>query len=158
MEFLWQPFKEDLGSSKQIMTHVLYNHYSSPPGFNDDVLGNDDPITSSNADSKIDQFLSYVEIVRKAYRSNHIFMPMGDDFQYQDASMNFKNMDKLIELFNDKHGDSYEVLYSTPSTYVDAIKEAKVQWPVYSGDLFPYADNKDSYWTGYFTSRPNAKA
>ena len=27
---------------------------------------------------------------------------MGDDFQYQDARMNFKNMDKLIEQMNQR--------------------------------------------------------
>ena len=26
-----------------------------------------------------------------------------------------------------------------------------------SDDFFPYADNKDGFWTGYFTSRPALK-
>ena len=32
-----------------------------------------------------------------------------------------------------------------------------MQWPVRYDDMFPYADREDAYWTGYFTSRPNAK-
>jgi hypothetical protein len=30
-------------------------------------------------------------------------------------------------------------------------------YPKYVGDFFPYADNADSYWTGYFSSRSQLK-
>jgi len=30
-------------------------------------------------------------------------------------------------------------------------------WPVKQDDFFPYADRKNAYWTGFFTSRPNLK-
>lgn len=33
----------------------------------------------------------------KAYRSKNILVTMGDDFMYQGAHVNFKNMDKLIK-------------------------------------------------------------
>lgn len=32
------------------------------------------------------------------YRTNHIILTMGDDFQYADAAVNFYSMDKLIKL------------------------------------------------------------
>lgn len=42
--------------------------------------------------------------------------------------------------------------YSTLSTYFDDLKDyinknTGIQFPVYHGDFFPYADNEDSYWT-----------
>ena len=41
MEYVWMPNKETLGSEVNILTHVLYAHYSSPSGFGFDVLDND---------------------------------------------------------------------------------------------------------------------
>ena len=53
------------------------------------------------------------------------------------------------------------IKYSTPQRYFDALHEesesAKIKYPLYVGDFFPYADNEDSYWTGYFTSKPKIK-
>lgn len=34
------------------------------------------------------------------YRTNHTVMTMGSDFQYENANMWFKNLDKLIQLVN----------------------------------------------------------
>lgn len=50
--------------------------------------------------------------------------------------------------------------YSTPSRYIDGISQgsnANLVWPTKYDDMFPYADNSLSFWTGYFTSRANAK-
>ena len=43
MEFIWYPSAESLGKEINIFTHVLYNHYSSPPNFNFDILDSDPP-------------------------------------------------------------------------------------------------------------------
>ncbi|GJN25499.1 hypothetical protein PR202_gb13333 [Eleusine coracana subsp. coracana] len=48
-------------------------------------------------------------------------------------------------------------LYSTPSIYTDAKYAANEPWPLKTNDFFPYADNPNAYWSGYFTSRPALK-
>ena len=50
-----------------------------------------------------------------------------------------------------------ELIYSTPSMYVDAIAAENIIWPTKYDDGFPYADNDSSFWTGYFSSRANDK-
>jgi hypothetical protein len=35
-------------------------------------------------------------------------------------------MDDLIAYFNEHHGDKYELKYSTPSVYVDAVAAANI--------------------------------
>jgi hypothetical protein len=82
---------------------------------------------------------------------------MGDDFAWENAFKPFKEIDKLIRHLNE--GDyNMNVFYSTPNTYVDAVKKENADWPVKTDDFFPYSDNKHSYWTGYFTSRPGLKS
>jgi hypothetical protein len=34
-----------------------------------------------------------------------------------------------------------ELIYSTPSMYIDAISAQNIKWPTKYDDLFPYADN-----------------
>ena len=84
-------------------------------------------------------------------------IPWGDDFFWSDAALSFKNMEDIIELWNNRYADIY-LVQSTPSEYIDALKKFEdVEWPVRYDDMFPYADEEDAYWTGYFTSRPDAK-
>lgn len=65
----------------------------------------------------------------------------------------------MIHYFNENYSDKYIFKYSTPSNYLDAINAIEDRkWPTKYVDLFPYADIWDSFWTGYFTSRPNAKS
>jgi len=88
-----------------------------------------------------------------------MLVTMGDDFRFQNAKMYFRSSDAMIKYFNENEGakSNIELIYSTPSMYIDALADEKIVWPTKYDDIFPYADNEDSYWTGYFTSRANDK-
>jgi len=54
--------------------------------------------------------------------------------------------------------NNYTLKYSTPSKFVEAIKKERGQsLPKFKGDFFPYIDEYNLQWTGYFTTRPNFK-
>lgn len=55
-------------------------------------------------------------------------IPWGDDFTYANSHLTFGPLDALIPYFNEHYDD-----------------------------MFPYADQAEDYWTGYFTSRADAK-
>ena len=40
------------------------------------------------------------------------------------------------------------VIYSTPRVYAEAKKSYKKEWPLALGDMFPYADCVQCYWSG----------
>ena len=66
-------------------------------------------------------------------------------------------MDAMIYYMNKHHSDKYYFKYSTPSEYIDAINKFNIKWPTKYDDMFPYSDDPYSYWTGYYTTRPNMK-
>merc|ERR1719348_2052878 len=85
-------------------------------------------------------------------------MTMGEDFNYANANMWFKNMDKIRNFLNnnqEKYG--INVMYSTPSCYIKSLNNANITWPSKQDDFFPYASDPHAFWTGYFTSRPSLK-
>ena len=51
LEYVWMPNPKSLGKDVNIFTHVLFNHYEAPPGFNFEIDGND-PLFISNKKSK----------------------------------------------------------------------------------------------------------
>lgn len=57
----------------------------------------------------------------------------------------------------EEKGSEVNIFYSTPSCYLKAVHDAKLQWSTKSDDFFPYASDPHSYWTGYFSSRPAIK-
>lgn len=82
---------------------------------------------------------------------------MGGDFCYQNAHKYFKNLDILIEYVNANKTNGFNMVYSTPSRYMDAVLKGIGKMQEKTDDLFPYANDAHSYWTGYFTSRPTLK-
>ena len=103
------------------------------------------------------KLMAVIDERARHYRTDEILVLFGDDFQYMQADQNFAQMDNMIEYMNSKHGNKYNFMYSTPSQYIDAVNKYNVTWPTKYDDGFPYSDKANSYWTGYFTSRPNFK-
>ncbi|XP_055376592.1 lysosomal alpha-mannosidase-like [Condylostylus longicornis] len=162
-EMVWRA-SESLGRNADLFTGILRNHYSAPPGFCFDYLCQDEPIIDgdgyeNNVKDRLDVFYDYVKNMTKYHKTKNIMLPMGDDFNYQDASMYYKNMDKLIKYSeNRKVGDKdVNIFYSTPSCYLKSLNDANELWPVENDDFFPYATDNYTYWAGYYSSRPTLK-
>lgn len=168
MEWVWRPFFNHEGKRTQIFTHTLYQHYSSPKGFDFDTKSSDDPIIDDpemqgyNVNEKVQELRDWIDhqvTHYKAAETGHLFMVFGDDFRWCNAYQYFKSLDKLIYYFNQAYSD-VQLQYSTPSKYIDAISSngnQNIAWPTKYDDMFPYADTPESFWSGYFTSRANAK-
>ncbi|XP_050374901.1 alpha-mannosidase isoform X1 [Argentina anserina] len=160
LEVIWRGSKT-FGSSSQIFANAFPRHYSPPDGFQFEVFDDFVPVQDNplifdyNVEQRVSDFIAAAITQANVTRTNHMMWTMGDDFQYQYAESWFKQMDKLIHYVN-KDG-RVNALYSTPSIYTDAKHAANQSWPLKTEDYFPYADQINAYWTGYFTSRPGLK-
>jgi lysosomal alpha-mannosidase len=162
-EFVWKS-SGNLGPAADLFTGILPNIYSPPPGFCFDVECNDDPIMDNplledyNVNEKVENFLVYVKEKQNVYRSDNLIITMGSDFQYSNAHMWFKNLDKLIYHVNQRQNETkVNFFYSTPSCYLYSLYKSNLTWSPKNDDFFPYASKPHGFWTGYFTSRPTFK-
>ena len=71
---------------------------------------------------------------------NHVFIPMGGDFNYMQAEINYKIMDDIIKKFNNANGNysNLHFFYSSPYCYIKMLKNLDKKWESRSGDFFPY--------------------
>ncbi|XP_061472674.1 lysosomal alpha-mannosidase isoform X1 [Rhineura floridana] len=164
MEQLWRASGSLDPPVADLFTGVLPNGYNPPVSLCWDQICSDNPIVDddsdeNNVESLVAYFLGTAAAQAKHYRTNHIVMTMGSDFQYENALLWYKNMDKLIKHVNAQQlsGSRINVLYSTPSCYLWELNKANISWSVKYDDFFPYADGPHQFWTGYFTSRPALK-
>jgi len=165
MEMVWEA-SPNLGKEADLFTGVLFNTYSAPSGFCFDILCDDEPIIDDkhspdfNADRRAIEFLAHVELHRRVYVGSNIPITMGDDFRFQAAHYSFSNIDRLIKAVNSRqetHNSNINLLYSTPSCYLKALNNESLQWPTKQDDFFPYASDPNSFWAGFYTSRPTLK-
>nr|XP_020473504.1 lysosomal alpha-mannosidase [Monopterus albus] len=164
-ELLWRASDTLTPPMADLFTGILPNGYNPPEGFCWDQSCSDPPIRDDpdledyNVDDVVKRFLAIASSQAKVYKTNHIIMTMGSDFQYENANLWYKNLDKLIHYVNAQqtNGSRVNVLYSTPSCYLQELHRANLSWALKTDDFFPYADNAHHFWTGYFTSRPALK-
>ncbi|KAI2808070.1 carbohydrate binding [Blomia tropicalis] len=162
LEHVWQA-SSDLGKSADLFTGMMNFGYGPPQGFNWDLVGGadepviDDPESDEyNVPRRVKELIDLAKTYQKYYATNNVMFPMGTDFQYQDAHIYFKNMDKLIKYVNE-NSTEVNIFYSTPSCYAKSLKDSGKTFTAKNDDYFPYASDPHSYWTGYFTSRPAIK-
>lgn len=165
LEMIWRP-KTSQGDENAILAHVTFKHYDAPPTFCYDILCQDEPIKDDpelegfNIDSRSTDFVNYFQIEAHHYRTNHILHTLGDDFNYGSAHWYFKNSDKLLNYIANYTADYFggmRIDYSTINEYLSNISLSNVTFPLNEYDFFPYADEPNSFWGGYMTSRVNLK-
>ena len=106
MEMVWRG-SSNYKSKSQIFTGVLYNGYNPPDGFCFDEFCADPPIQDDprmfdmNVQERVNTFVEETCDQAKSYKTNHIILTMGSDFQYENAHRSFKNLDKLIKYVNE---------------------------------------------------------
>ena len=165
MQWVWRPMEDSLGDSVEIFTHTMQSTYEWPDGYwyDERDFGDKSPVISNpkyttfNADVKSASLRDFILDKSGHYLGNHLMIPWGGDFMYGNAALTFKSEDNLIDYFNSVY-DDVTLVRSTPYMYLDALKAQDIEWPVKTDDMFPYADKRDEYWTGYFTSRANSKS
>lgn len=167
LEFFWL----SQVSNKTIFTHVLDSHYTTPY-----MIGID---TEEKAQSFVDSCQQRLQW----YRTNHLLIPFGGDFAFQNAGSQFKEMDTIIDYIN-AHQSKFNltVKYSTLNEYIDSVLNSGATFDTVDGDFFPYIccysclssqcggikgtlsgnpcglpENSDSYWSGFYTSKPALK-
>ena len=123
----------------------------------DDAFVTDETLDTFNAPYKTELLVTYLTEMAESYRGNHVYMPFGCDFTYGNAKLNYQFMDSMITYFNANNDVNMKMFYSTPGQYIDALKAENITWPTKYDDMFPYADNPQDYWSGYFSSRQAAK-
>ena len=120
----------------------------------------DDPrLDDYNVDQKVNDFLNSINDQSQRYKTSNLILTLGSDFQYSNAHMWYKNLDKLIFYVNQRqqNGSKVNIFYSTTACYLYSLNRANTTWTVKYDDFFPYAHRPHSFWTGYFTSRAALK-
>eukprot|EP00516_Mucochytrium_quahogii_P001594 CAMPEP_0203752564 /NCGR_PEP_ID=MMETSP0098-20131031/6475_1 /ASSEMBLY_ACC=CAM_ASM_000208 /TAXON_ID=96639 /ORGANISM=" , Strain NY0313808BC1" /LENGTH=1279 /DNA_ID=CAMNT_0050642793 /DNA_START=152 /DNA_END=3988 /DNA_ORIENTATION=- len=165
LEFIWRG--EDLRSGAKttdrwgggdIFTHILYNDFKTPEGYDFESKAGVRQVT--NAKRRADRLVHTLREWAGSYRTHHLLVPFGDRSRFIEADKQFTNMEKLMRHINEKIPD-VRIRFSTASEYVKSVRETaavtSLEFPRYVGDFTTYADGKDGYWTGVYSTRMSLK-
>ena len=154
LEFIYDPF----GIGQNIFTHISYHHYNprkilrNYPGDKKIVL-NDEELRDV-----CERYYQEMLEERVGYRTNNILLYYGEDFSFNEADINYENIEMIMNYVNNNMKGKMKMIYSTPTQYFDSVLKSGINFEKHSNyDFFPYADNAHCYWTGYFSSRANLK-
>ena len=170
LQFVWQGNSEMSPADSEVLTHVLDEHYESPSGF--DWEKNPDPsqdpappVTSANVQAMSDAYVQVALERSMHYRGKSVLVPFGQDFRFQNASLQFDNMDAIVSFVNrnkkrytEKHGRDVSIRYSTLADYFDGLHDEKLTFPRREeSSLLPLVDGGHRAWTGFYSGYPNLK-
>lgn len=97
-----------------------------------------------------------------AYTTDNVLVTWGYDFGFYNATHTFGLIDDIMAFLSTRDDAKFTMRYSTVDNYTKSVREElvskEIQLQVFHEDFFPMEDiYKDSFWTGYFSSRPNTK-
>ena len=182
LEFQWRPFWKQTGNRDILCNIMPYRNY-----WLNNVCGRDQTIcgqfnylhvgglnskakvvTEQNLASLAEAMYEQYNSTAGFYRYKTLYIGMGEDFSYPDPQAwdnTYKNYEQLINYINAKKDWNMNIKFGTLTEYFKHVKEIEKkygqeldsQFPILSGDFFPYSDWDNAYWTGYYTTRPAIK-
>ncbi|XP_069832515.1 epididymis-specific alpha-mannosidase [Dendropsophus ebraccatus] len=175
LQFVWRG-SHSLSEKQEIFTHVMdqfsYCTPSSLPFTNrsgfywngvalfpdppqDGIYPNMSlPVTSDSIHQYAETMVKNIKTRAAWFRSNDVLWPWGCDKQFFNSSVQFNNMDLLLQYINSKPEFGVIVRYSTLGEYFKNIYNRNMTWEVRgSQDFLPYSSDVFQAWTGFFASR-----
>ncbi|XP_029522975.2 LOW QUALITY PROTEIN: epididymis-specific alpha-mannosidase [Oncorhynchus nerka] len=113
------------------------------------------PVTKETLHSYAKTMVQNIQQRAAWFRTNHVLWPWGCDKQFYNSSVQFANMDPLVEYINQNSKDfGVTVQYATLSDYFQAVHQSNLTWEVRgSEDFLPYSTEPFQAWTGFYASR-----
>ncbi|NWI41818.1 MA2B2 mannosidase, partial [Picathartes gymnocephalus] len=180
LQFVWQG-SPSLSERQEIFTHVMdqYSYctpsqlpFSNRSGFfwngfatfpdppKDGVYPNMSlPVTDANLHLYAQTMVANIKERAVWFRTGDVLWPWGCDKQFFNASVQYSNMDLLVDYIN-KHSAEFGVTvqYATVSDYFQAVYSRNLTWEIRdSQDFLPYSTEPFQAWTGFYTSRSTLK-
>ncbi|UJR27289.1 hypothetical protein I4U23_008584 [Adineta vaga] len=169
LQMIWKVDENAPENEQWLFTGILPNLYHPPEtlALKSDIAGSllrpsDTDTMQESASTYSKRLLEELKKQQERYNSKNIAVIYGGDFEYEDATQYFQNIDAMISTINNLQNRTnekfkYNVHYSTPTCFVHAISKEKRSWPVREGDFLSYAHRAHAFWTGFYTSRPGIK-
>uniref|UniRef100_A0A8B9LIL1 Alpha-mannosidase n=1 Tax=Astyanax mexicanus TaxID=7994 RepID=A0A8B9LIL1_ASTMX len=176
LQFVWRG-SPSLADTQEIFTHTMdqysyctpsYIPFSNRSGFywngvamfpdppKDGVYPNMSlPVTKETVESYAQTMVDNIKQRAQWFQTNHVLWPWGCDKQFYNASVQFTNMDMLMNYIN-KHSTEFGVTvqYATLKEYFQAVHQSDLSWEVRgSQDFLPYSTEPFQAWTGFYASR-----
>uniref|UniRef100_A0A8C2VPQ0 Alpha-mannosidase n=2 Tax=Chinchilla lanigera TaxID=34839 RepID=A0A8C2VPQ0_CHILA len=180
LQFVWRG-SPSLSTQQQIFTHVMDQFsyctpaslpFSNRSGFYwngvavfpepppDGVYPNmSEPVTPANIKLYAQVLVANVKQRAAWFRTPHVLWPWGCDKQFFNASVQFANMDPLLDHINSRAAElGVTAEYATLGDYFRALHALNVTWGTRDHhDFLPYASEQLQAWTGFYTSRSTLK-
>ncbi|KAF5905433.1 epididymis-specific alpha-mannosidase, partial [Clarias magur] len=176
LQFVWRG-SFSLGESQEIFTHTMdqysyctpsYLPFSNKSGFywngvalfpdppKDGIYPNMSlPVTKDTLEPYAQTMVTNIKQRAEWFQTNHVIWPWGCDKQFYNASVQFTNMDVLMNYIN-QHSEEFGVTvqYATLKDYFQALYQSNMSWDVRgSHDFLPYSTEQFQAWTGFYASR-----
>ncbi|NWH78465.1 MA2B2 mannosidase, partial [Piaya cayana] len=180
LQFVWQG-SPSLSERQEIFTHVMdqYSYctpsqlpFSNRSGFywngiavfpdppKDGVYPNMSlPVTDANIHLYAQTMVENIKERAAWFQTSDVLWPWGCDKQFFNASVQYSNMDLLLDYIN-KHSEEFGVTvqYATVGDYFHAVYRRNFTWEIRdSQDFLPYSTEPFQAWTGFYTSRSMLK-
>ncbi|XP_032708474.1 epididymis-specific alpha-mannosidase-like [Lontra canadensis] len=113
-----------------------------------------EPVDENNIRYYVNLLVDLVKERAAWFRTSHLLWPWGCDKQFFNASLQFANMDILMDYTNSyKSRLGVSVEYATLAKYFGALQATNITWHVREHqDFLPYSSGPHQAWTGFYSS------